>query len=190
LNLDGPQFEINECLYELSKSLKGRITLVKSKQGKCDKLKLKCVSFKTLHKLDITLSSHQPCDLKNGGLLDGTLTAELIHGLINDGEGRGAHYGKFQLISSLGNRVRGQLWGITNTGTHHKPIGDCEPCDQRGHMEGRLAGEIQKDSRTPLFGCRLFGSYAINFDHSTGFIDTSVTGTLEGVIICECEKHL
>jgi hypothetical protein len=46
-------------------------------------------------------------------LLDGRLTAKLIHGLIYDGEGRGAHHGKFQLTSISGNIVRGQLWGIT-----------------------------------------------------------------------------
>ena len=56
-------------------------------------------------------------------------------------------------------------------------------------MEGRLAGEIQ-EGKKPLIECRVFGSYAINFDHSTGFINTSVTGTLEGVIVCECETHL
>jgi hypothetical protein len=187
LDLDGPQFGINECLYELSKSLKGKITLLNSKEEKCDKLK--CVSFKTLHKVDVRLSSDQSCDSKNGKLLDGRLTAKIIHGLINDGEGRGAHYGKFQLTSISGYIVRGQLWGITNAGTHHKPISDCEPCDQKGHMEGRLAGEIQ-EGRKPLIECRVFGSYAINFDHSTGFINTSVTGTLEGVIVCECETHL
>ena len=31
---------------------------------------------------------------------------------------------------------------------------------------------------------------AINFDHSTGFINTAVTDTLEGVIVCECETRL
>lgn len=116
MDLDGPQFGINECLYELSKSLKWKITLVKSKEDKCDKLK--CVSFKTLHKLDLRLSSDQSCDSKNGKFLDGRLTAKIIHGLINDGEGRGAHYGKFQLTSVSGNIVSGQLWGITNAGTH------------------------------------------------------------------------
>jgi hypothetical protein len=186
LSLDGPQFGINECLYELSKNLKGRITLTQSKEEKCDKLR--CVSFKTIHKLDVKLYSHQPCDSKNGKLLDGRLTAKIIHGLINNGEGRGAHFGRFQLTSVSGNIVRGQLWGITNAGTHHKPISDCEPCDQKGHMEGRLAGEIL-EGKKPLIDCRVFAAYAINFDHSTGFINTSVTGDLEGVIVCECEAH-
>ncbi len=104
---------------------------------------------------DVKLSSHQPCDSKNGKLLDGKLTARIIHGLINDGEERGAHYGKFQLTSVSGYIVRGQLWGITNAGTHHKPFGDCEPCDQKGHMEGRLAGEIQ-EGKKPLVNCRVF----------------------------------
>ena len=39
--------------------------------------------------------------------------------------------------------------GHNYAGTHHKPIGDCELCDQKGHMEGRLAGEIQ-EGKKPL----------------------------------------
>ena len=49
---------------------------------------------------------------------------------------------------------------------------------KKGHMEGRLAGEIQED-RKPLIECRVFGSHTINFDHSTGFINTTVTGTMK-----------
>lgn len=185
MSLDGPQYGINECLYELSKDLKGRIILGRTNEEKCEKLD--CVSFKTCHKLEVELSSHPPCDSKKGKVLDGSLIATIVHGLINNGEGRGAHHGKFQLSSISGTIVRGQLWGTTNAGTHRKPISDCEPCDLKGHMEGRLAGEIQEGENL-LIDCRVFGSYMIKFDHSTGFINTSVTGTLEGVIICECEK--
>jgi hypothetical protein len=54
-------------------------------------------------------------------------------------------------------------------------------------MEGRLAGVIQQGDES-LIDCRVFGSYVIKFDQSTGFISTAVTGTLEGVIVCQCEK--
>jgi hypothetical protein len=165
--------------------MKGRIILARANEEKCEKLD--CISFKTYHQLEVELSSHAPCDSKKGEVLNGSLIARIIHGFINNGEGRGAHHGKFQLSSISGTIVRGQLWGITNAGTHRKPISDCESCDLKGHMEGRLAGEIQEGDKS-LTDCRVFGSYMIKFDPSAGFINTPMTGTLEGVIVCECEK--
>jgi hypothetical protein len=185
MSLDGPQFGINECLYELSKDLKGEIVLGNAYEEKCRRLD--CVSFKTYHKLDVKVLSHSPCDSKKGKVLDGRLIAKIIHGLINNGEGRGAHHGRFRISSTTGTIVGGQLWGITNAGTHRKPLSDCELCGLKGHMEGRLAGIIWRGDKS-LIDCRVFGSYVIKFDHSTGFIGTSVTGTLEGIIVCECEK--
>lgn len=185
MSLDGPQVGINECLYELSKDLKGELTLGQANDEKCERLN--CTSFKTTHKLEAELSSHPQCDSKEGKVLDGRLIVKIVHGLINNGQGRGAHYGRFQLSSVSGTTVGGQLWGITNACTHREPIIDCEPCDLKGHMEGRLAGVIQQSDES-LIDCRVFGSYVIKFDQSTGFISTAVTGTLEGVIVCECEK--
>ena len=50
----------------------------------------------------------------------------------------------------------------------------------------RLVGETNQGDES-LIGCRVFASYAISFDSSAEFIDTAITGTLEGVIVCECE---
>ena len=144
----------------------GRIYHVDAREDKCEKLD--CISFKTRHRLDFQLSSHTPCDSNKAKVFDGKLVATIVHGLIENGEGRGAHHGKFRLTGVSGILVRGQLWGITNAGTHHDAVGDCEPCDRKGHMEGRFAGEVYEGEKS-LIDCRVFGSYAIIFDHSSGF---------------------
>ena len=80
--------------------------------------------------------------------------------------------------------IRGRMKGITNAGTHRKPLDACEQCDQRGHMEGRLDGKIV---RGKLKGCRISASYVINYDPGAAGQDTSVIGTIEGVAICPCK---
>ena len=47
-------------------------------------------------------------------IVDGTLTSEIVHGLIINGEGRGAHHGKFRIGGSKDIEVVGILGGITN----------------------------------------------------------------------------
>jgi hypothetical protein len=126
------------------KDLSGR-----RKRRQCEKLD--CISFKTRHRLDFQLSSHTPCDSNKAKVFDGKLVATIVHGLIANDGGR-----------------RGQLWGITNAGTHPDAVGDCGPCDKEGHMEGRLAGEVYEGDKS-LIDCRVFGSYAIIFEHSSGF---------------------
>ena len=109
MSLDGPQVGINECLYELSKDLKGELTLGQANDEKCERLN--CTSFKTTHKLEAELSSHPQCDSKEGKVLDGRLIVKIVHGLINNGQGRGAHYGRFQLSSVSGTDSRRSIMG-------------------------------------------------------------------------------
>lgn len=55
-------------------------------------------------------------------------------------------------------------------------------------MEGRLAGDVCEGEKS-LIDWRVFGSYAIIFDHSIGFGTTHAQGSLERVIVSECENH-
>ena len=50
-------------------------------------------------------------------------------------------------------------------------------------MEGRLVGRITKG---PLIDSRIFASYAMKFDPSDEFTDTTVKGELEGIIVSDC----
>ena len=189
----GPVFESKECIAELSKRIvRGQIRRIgEPKYDVCDSPP--CRSFKVKHNFSCILRTNEECDSKSSKILDGAdedehssqpnFTSEITHGLILNGEGRGSHYGKFNIFGSEGTNVTGILAGITNAGTHHTFSNECETCNVKGHMEGRLIGKITKG---PLIGSRIFASYMIRFEHSPEFNDTLAGGTLEGVIVSDC----
>lgn len=183
MSSEGPVFEANECIYEISKKMVfGRMIRVgKPRSDICDSLS--CKSFKVRHRFECRLRTNQECDSKVAKVLNGRLISpKLIHGLVLDGQGRGAHHGNFLLTGAQGTEVIGALSGITNAGTHHGNS-DCESCNVKGHMEGRLEGNVK---RGPLKGSRIFAAYMIFFEHSTEFTDTIVNGELEGILVHEC----
>ena len=142
-----------------------------------------CKSFKVRHNFECRLRPNEDCDSEMAKSLNGRLiSTKLIHGLILDGHGRGAHHGDFILSGAQGTQVKGTLSGITNAGPHHG-ASKCESCNEKGHIEGRLVGDV---NRGPLKGSRIFASYMIFFEHSTEFTDTIANGELEGIIVREC----
>jgi len=185
MSLDNPQYDLKVCLSELSKDLKGKMALMKSKTDKCSTPT--CTTFKTIHELNVSVkSTGKLCDSANGMKLDGNLVVkELIHGLISDGNGRGYHRGKFEWHDTSGTSVAtGVVWGITNAGTHRLPIKDCETCNIKGHMEGRLLGSIISGV---LKGCGIYASYVFAFESSKSFQSIDIKGDLEGVVECTCK---
>jgi hypothetical protein len=182
LSSDGPILGSRECIFELSKKMtNGQMRRIgEPRSYTCDSPS--CKSFKGEHNFFCILKTNKECDSKMATIVDGTLTSEIVHGLIINGEGRGAHHGKFRIGGSKDIEVVGILGGITNAGTHHGTK-DCEPCDIKGHMEGRLVGNIEKG---PLIGSRIIASYMIFFEHSPEFTDTIANGELEGIIVSDC----
>lgn len=188
---NGPVFESKECIAEISKIIvRGQIRRIgEPKYDICDSPS--CRSFKAKHNFSCILRTNEGCDSKLAKILDGldeptsrpNFTSEITHGLILNGEGRGAHSGKFHIVGSEDTNVTGILTGITNAGTHHTFSNECETCNVKGHMEGRLVGKITKGS---LVGSRIFASYMIRFEHSPEFNDTIAAGTLEGIIVSDC----
>lgn len=125
------------------------------------------------------------------GLLDGVLAVRRLVTAFVDGSGenRGLHTGALEWIGSDA-QVRGTLSGTTNVGTHRQPAFDpCQECHAPGYMEGRLCGRVVKTRDNRLRGCQLTASYRLRFDPSEGAIDTGVTGTIEGLIVCSCGKR-
>jgi hypothetical protein len=57
--------------------------------------------------LEFNVMSHRECDSQKAETFDGRLRMRLIQGLINNGEGRGAHQGLFRLDGNSDSYVLG-----------------------------------------------------------------------------------
>ncbi len=195
--LDEPMalYQREVCLLPVSKNLRGRINLTLSEAQVCDDEP--CQTLKTLHSLQLSVAS-EDCDGEASACLDGgpppvLAVPNLAHALIDDGGGRGPHTGDFFWQGEC-MRVIGSLSGMTNVGTHRNPVfDDCQTCDERGVLEGRLVGRVVRARDERLVGCCLTAVYRMRFEPNPAF-DPEVTpgqpnihGTLEGVIVCPCE---
>lgn len=185
MSAESPKYDSKICLHNISKNVSGKLVLVKSRTEKCSTPT--CNTFKTVHKLDVSLkTSGTRCDSVNGMKLDGKIVVtELVHGFIIDGNSRGYHRGKFSWLNNSGSSLAiGQIWGITNAGTHRYPLKECEACNVKGHMEGRLVGTISKPSE--LKGCGVYANYLFAYDSTSAIESASIKGTIEGIIECAC----
>jgi hypothetical protein len=174
------------CVNPLSKNLKGTLTPPERKEESC--AAPPCKTLKTIHRLKVEARVNRPCDTRLAGAFSGTIVVErLITAFDQDGMHRGVHAGDFEWFgSSL--RLTGRISGLTNEGTHRLPVfTDCQPCDARGVMEGRLCGQVVESQDPALKRCQVVAAYRIKFDPSVGGGSGAVTGVLEGVIICACQ---
>jgi hypothetical protein len=186
---DDPRLMLEQrmCLTALSKDLDGEIGQADGDRHICQTPP--CATLTTTQPLRLRVSAHPPCDDRLARLFDGTLEiAELVHVFDVDGTRRGFHSGAFRW---RGRRtlVLGQLSGMTNVGTHRRPMLDeCQACDARGFMEGRFCGAIFRTTRKDFVGCHVFGSYRLRFPDpsSAGIPRQRLAGTLEGLLICGC----
>ena len=175
------------CLSALSKDVRGELHLSDSKPHQCHTPP--CKTLKTVHQLKVSVAGHSPCDSHSAALLNGTIVVErLVTVFDQDGMHRGLHAGDFVWNGAAGSHVTGRLSGVTNVGTHRAPaFNDCQKCDERGVMEGRLCGKILSPDNPALNGCQITGAYRIKFDPSVTGGQGAVRGTLEGVILCSCQ---
>jgi hypothetical protein len=176
------------CISALSKDLSGELRLTDSKSHSCHTPS--CRTLKTVHGLKVNAVAHQPCDSPSGRLLDGTIVVErLVTVFDQDGTHRGFHAGDFVWHGAAGVQAAGRISGVTNVGTHRAPaFSECQKCDERGVMEGRLCGQITSTSHAALNGCQIIADYRVRFDPSTTGGQGGVRGTLEGVIVCSCQQ--
>lgn len=172
------------CVTQTSKDLKGELDLTSMKDQKCNEPP--CKTRRVAHTLKVTVVRTR-CDSDPGHFLDGTLTAKLSTAFDTDGLHRGFHSGDFTWTGVGGLTITGRMSGITNSGTHRKPIKDCQKCGDRGIMEGKLCGEIIKPGDTKMKGCQVIAAYRIKFDPSEKGGSGAVVGTIEGVIVCFCK---
>ena len=186
--LDDPKAILEKafCVTQVSKNLKGNLKRTSVKDQSCNVPQ--CRTRRVAHTLKVDVVGTQCDSDPSKKFLNGTLSANLSTALDTDGMHRGFHAGDFTWAGAGGLTVTGHMSGITNTGTHRRPIKDCQRCDDVGIMEGKLCGEVVKAGDSKLKGCQVIGAYRIKFDPSSGFISTSVVGTIDGVIVCFCKS--
>jgi hypothetical protein len=172
-----PLYNERVCMWEISKDLEGKFSVSNQEEQVCGAPP--CRTIKAIVKFDIDARPHSPCDTGPSGAFDGHFEGEILFAYKQSGSDRGYHCGKFEWYGSA-SRLVGQMSGVTSAGTHR----GCEPCDRRGHMEGRLDAVVIDGEHKD---CRVLATYVINFDTtSSGAQDTAVEGALEGVTICPC----
>lgn len=179
------------CMHPVSKNVEGRLELLDRERQVCTVDDRECRTLKTDHLLRGRVTSHEPCDSSVGRLLDGELVVRRLVSAFVDGSGenRGTHTGAFRWRGD-GMLVEGELSGMTNVGTHREPVfGPCQECHERGVMEGRLCGRVVKAKDERLLGCVVTASYRIRFDPSEGFQDTGFAATIEGLVVCSCDRR-
>jgi hypothetical protein len=112
---------------------------------------------------------------------------DLVHVFDSSAERRGFHSGDFRW-ESQGLLAFGRLSGITNAGTHHRPVLDCHDCKAPGFLQGRLCGSIARAEEPTLRGAHVFANYVLRVDEvaGDGIPEQRVLGTLEGVLVRGC----
>jgi hypothetical protein len=174
------------CLSPISKNLiRGSLKVTQSNVHQC-KVPA-CTTLKTVHAVHLPVSVNAPCDSNLSKALDGAIDIKiLVTAFDQDGNHRGFHAGDF-VWTGAGVTVTGRISGLTNEGTHRKPVfADCQPCDAKGVMEGRLCGQVTTTQVAALKGCQVEAAYRLRFDQGAGGGTGAINGTLEGVIICQC----
>jgi hypothetical protein len=173
----GLLYEERVCMWEVSKYLQGNFTIGEREERECgDPL---CVTIKAMVEFKIEATPHPPCDASPSRAFDGLICGKMLCTYSHNGSDRGYHWGKFEWHGSA-SRLVGTMSGVTNVGAHRGR----EPCEQGGHMEGRLDAIVVDGKHE---GCRVLATYAIDLK-SHGAQNASVDGVLEGVTIYPCES--
>lgn len=174
------------CLDALSKDTRGELVPVAAEPEECRRLD--CKTLVTTHVLRLELRRHD-CDSELGNALDGDL---LVRNLTTvfvgaDPQGRGVHAGDM-LWRAPGVRIVGTIAGMTNVGTHREPVFEpVQRCDSRGYMEGRFCGQVRA-AEPRLNGSQVTGVYRLRFDPTQQGGSGGVQGTVEGVVLRDCDE--
>ncbi|SNY60110.1 hypothetical protein SAMN05421748_12153 [Paractinoplanes atraurantiacus] len=175
------------CVAPVSKIVKGRLTEPEPERRECEDPR--CLTLTTRQTLELFLDPFD-CDdpdvsrpLLNGGIR----VTDLVHVFDRSGQGRGFHSGEFRWEAGP-LLAFGRLSGITNAGTHHEPVMDCQRCEDPGFLQGRLCGSIARAEDPALRGAQIFANYALRADRveGDGLHAQDVRGTIEGVLVRGC----
>lgn len=177
-------YDSKECLDDLSKDLKGELTLVSSFTTTCEKER--CETLHLRQTLTLEVAPHE-CDSDLGSLFNGVLRTKDLTTLYADGspDRRGIHTATFSWAGA-GVLVRGRLQGMTNVGTHREPFFEpVQRCKEFLVMEGRLCGYVSR-SKDPRIPARSPVIAAYRFRLLDKPEAGGICGTLEGSLVRFC----
>lgn len=174
----GSMYSDQVCLPTVSKLIRGRSRVEREDKQQCPD---GCVTLKRLGEFEIEIVSG-PCDSEvSKATLDGEMRGELVAAYAGgDPDARGGISSRFKWAGA-GSSVVGRTLAVTNAGTHHDPLRDCEKCDQPHHAEGWLRGAIVDGQNE---GARVNGALSYNVDPGDG--GASFIGVFEGLLIVQC----
>jgi hypothetical protein len=186
---DDPRLMLEQrtCLTPLSKTMAGRVGRPEPERRECDDPP--CLTLTTRQELELELRGFDCEDpgAAAASLLGVIRVVDLVHVFDGSGDGRGFHSGDFRWESQR-TLVLGRMSGITNAGTHHPPVLDCQECRAPGFLQGRLCGSIARAEDPALRGAHVFANYVIRAGDlaGDGLPEQRVEGTLEGLLVQGC----
>ena len=176
----GPPFDDRVCLHAVSKLVRGEYQVQRRDDHECPP---DCRTRKHFSQTRAEVQSG-PCDSEASSQFNGTLESELVAAYMDaDPSQRGGLGGRFKWGSPAGTIV-GRSYAIINAGTHHEPHWNCEACDQPYHAEGWIRAAVVEGEHE---GCRISGAFAYNVDPRGEGEAGVFVGTLEGLLICQCD---
>ncbi|MCH9687953.1 MAG: hypothetical protein K0V04_41370 [Deltaproteobacteria bacterium] len=173
------------CLLVVSENCEGQIDSVDRRINSCGAGR--CDSLRVEFGMDLTLSSHSPCDQSNGRFDGKFRVRELITAYAGPlSKHRGVHRGRFTWHTKTGSTIRGDITGLTNVGTARRPASNCgEHCDNPGTMEGQLQGRLHHAHTPTLDNAEVVGTYRFRFDPTRSEL-TTIRGVIEGMVLIPC----
>ncbi|MEK6373548.1 MAG: hypothetical protein AABO58_12720 [Acidobacteriota bacterium] len=96
--------------------------------------------------------------------------------------GVAVHGAPFVLVGKGGERIQGQLHGLTHVDPHRTAAAPTKS----HHFEGILRGSVDSG---PLLGCQLRGVYSLVYAAVTTLAATPVGWSITGAIVCPCAKR-
>jgi hypothetical protein len=180
--------EQRTCVTALSKRIdRGRIGDPERERRQCDD-EPRCLSLTTRQSLELDLRTFACEEEPEASILGVIRVLDLIHVFDGSADGRGFHSGDFRW-ESAGLLAFGRMSGITNAGTHHEPVMECQECRSPGFLQGQLCGSIAWAQDTSLRGAHLFANYVLRARDIAGDgipKQEDILGTLEGVLVRGC----
>ncbi|MEM7193618.1 MAG: hypothetical protein AAF402_01620 [Pseudomonadota bacterium] len=79
---------------------------------------------------------------------------------------------------------RGIMSGNSNIQSHHQPIYDDPKCDSSAYMDGEFRGVLEDPISNEK--CILAVQYSMKYEYSESRHEGTISGILEGSIVCEC----